>query len=298
MTAAETGIRIELKNVLLLTDFSEPSESALRFAATIARQYGAELHALHVLVPRPLLYTSPEAMAGIAAMEEAAACEMQRVDSQLAGVSHETTTMRAPDVWTAVEQAVAASNADLLVLGTHGRTGLQKLMLGSVAEEVFRKATVPVLTIGPHVRGGAHGGGRFHRVLYATDFSAEAKAAAPYALSLAQEAQAQLVLLHVMTTSGENGARGAAASSIADAMHKLLELAPEEAKLWCRPEPVVQYGQVAERILEEARGRKADLVVLGVRAPEGPVALATHTPRSVAYRVVANAPCPVLTVRA
>jgi nucleotide-binding universal stress UspA family protein len=80
-------------------------------------------------------------------------------------------------------------------------------------------------------------------------------------------------------------------------MHELLELIPADADLWCRPEPIVQYGQPADRILEEAGGRHAELIVLGVRSAAHQ-RLATHLHRSVAYQVVANAHCPVLTVRA
>jgi nucleotide-binding universal stress UspA family protein len=134
-------------------------------------------------------------------------------------------------------------------------------------------------------------------VLHANDFSPEARAAAPYAISLAQENQAHLVLLHVMDGRSNRFAPGGAGMSIAVAMHELLELVPEDAELWCRPEPVVQYGQAAERILEEANGRRADLIVLGVRGAAGHLRAATHFRRSVAYQVVANARCPVLTVR-
>jgi nucleotide-binding universal stress UspA family protein len=298
MSAAKSGERITIKRILFLTDFSEPSEAALPFAAAIAREYDAEIHALHVLTPHPLAYASPlGTMEAIAAQEESAAAEMQRTQTQLAGVTHEVSIVRGAEVWTAVEQAIAGCQADLVVLGTHGRTGAQKMLLGSVAEEVFRRSRVPVLTIGPRAREGMHGAARFHRVLYATDLSPEAGAGAPYAVSLAQENQAQLLMLHVIPGRAGAGTQGSPQRSIADAMHELLELIPADAELWCRPEPIVQYGQPANRILEEAGGRHADLIVLGVRSAAHPQ-LATHLHRSVAYQIVANALCPVLTVRA
>jgi nucleotide-binding universal stress UspA family protein len=213
-------------------------------------------------------------------------------------VTHEVRVVRGVEVWAPVEQAIESCHADLIILGTHGRAGAQKMILGSVAEEVFRRSPVPVLTVGPRAREGMHGAARFHRVLLATDFSAEAGAAAPFAVSLAQENQAHLVLLHVMDERRDHNAPPSTGMSIAVAMHELLELVPEDAELWCRPEPVVQYGHVAERILEEARGRHADLIVLGVRGAAGHLRAATHFRRSVAYQVVANARCPVLTVRA
>jgi len=299
MNLAESDARILLKNILFLTDFSEPSEAALPFAMAIAREYSAAIHALHVLVPEAFLYTSPEAsIVSLEAQEENAVNEMQRTESQLAGVSHEGVVVRSPEIWTAVAEAIENSHADMIVLGTHGRTGAQKVVIGSAAEEVFRKSPIPVLTIGPYARSGVHGGARFRRVLYATDFSAESRVAAPFAVSLAQENQAQLILMHVLDGGRDQMTRSRPQMSIADAMHTLLELVPADAELWCRPEPVVQYGAAGERILMEAKGRNADLIVLGVKSAAGRMRVSTRLSRSVAYQVVANAPCPVLTVRA
>ena len=199
MSAIETGVRLTLKNILLLTDFSEPSELAVPFAVAIAREYESKVHAMHVLTPIPLAYATPEsAAAAIEGLEEGAEAEMQRVDAQLVGVAHETMLVRAESVWSPVEQVLSEGETDLVILGTHGRTGAIKLLLGSVAEEIFRRAGVPVLTIGPSVSKRLHNGGQFRRVLFATDFTTEAQAAAPYAISMAQEHQARLLLLHVM----------------------------------------------------------------------------------------------------
>ncbi len=298
-SAKQTGQRIHLRNILFLTDFSEPSEAALPFAIAIAREYACGVHALHVLMPQAFAYSSPEAtVAALESQEECAVAEMQRTESQLAGLTHEGNIVRAEEMWKAVAEAIASTQADMIVLGTHGRTGAQKVMLGSVAEEVFRKSPVPVLTIGPYARGRLHGVARFHRVLYATDFTTESTAAAPYAVSLAQENQAQLILMHVLNGGHTPPTRSRQGMSIADAMHTLLELVPGDAELWCRPEPVVQYGAPAERILVEAKGRNADLIVLGVRSAAGRLHLAARLSRSVAYQIVASAPCPVLTVRA
>src|SRR5258705_11833475 len=95
------------------------------------------------------------------ALEEGALSEMQRIDSLLVGLAHETILVRNESVWSAVEKMLAEREIDLIVLGTHGRTGMMKLLLGSVAEEIFRRASVPVLTIGPSVRSTTHNGGRF-----------------------------------------------------------------------------------------------------------------------------------------
>lgn len=297
MRAIETGERLALKNILFLTDFSEPSELALPFAMGVALEYEAKVYVMHVLTPVPLAYASPEsAGAVIEGMEEGAQAGMQRLDAQLAGVPHETVLVRGESVWSLVEPALREHDIDLVVLGTHGRTGATKLLFGSVAEEIFRRAMVPVLTIGLSVRRGLHGGGPFRRVLFSTDFTPEAQAAAPYAISMAEENQAKLLLLHVMREPDPNRKK-TLQDSVANAMHQLCEIVPPEAELWCRPEPTVRFGNPAERILEVANDLEADLIVLGVRHAAGHLGAATHLERTTAHKVVAHALCPVLTVR-
>ena len=119
-----------------------------------------------------------------------------------------------------MRHAIEADDVDLIVLGTHGRTGAEKLLLGSVAEEIFRRSPVPVLTIGPGVRSSTHNAGRFRRVLFATDLSPESLAAAPYAITLAQENQARLALLLVMRKpdSPSNGDKRLFDMSVAEAI--------------------------------------------------------------------------------
>src|SRR5260370_3284223 len=187
MSAIETGVRLTLKNILLLTDFSEPSELAVPFVTAIAREYESKLYAMHVLTPLPLAYATPEsAAAAIERLEEGAQAGMQRLDAQLVGVPHETMLVRGESVWPSVDQALSECEIDLLILGTYGRTGAMKLLLGSVAEEIFRRARVPVLTIGPSVRKGFHSGGPFYPPVFLADFPPEAQPAPPYAISMAQ----------------------------------------------------------------------------------------------------------------
>jgi nucleotide-binding universal stress UspA family protein len=298
MKTTETGTRLTLKNILFLTDFSEPSEAALPFAVAMAREYGATIHALHVLTPAAYSNSRPEVcFVAMEAEEETAQSEIERVDARLTGLAHESIVVRGFAVWPTLEQAMENCSADLIVLGTHGRTGAQKFLLGSVAEEIFRRSSVPVLTIGPHVHSGTHNGAKFHRVLFATDFTPESLAAAPYALSLAQENKARLLLLHVVRDHEQRKEEALGESSVANILYKLNDLVPNEAELWCRPETVVEFGDPAERILGAANERGADLIVLGVRGAPGHLGAATHLERTTAHKVVAHAGCPVLTVR-
>ena len=181
-----------------------------------------------------------------------------------------------------------------------------------------------MITIGPDVRSSVHTGGRFHRVLFPTDFTDASLGAAPYAISLAQENNARLVLLHVMRTpelrnvNGRNEyrrdenrphgneGRGNERSendqrrfelSVAEAIHQLYETVPKDADLHVPPESLVEYGDPADRILALAKDRSSDLIVLGVRDATGRIGAATHLGRATAHKVVAHALCPVLTVR-
>jgi nucleotide-binding universal stress UspA family protein len=297
MTAVQANKRIDLKNIVFLTDFSEPSDAALPYASAIARTYGSVVHALHVVLPSPYTYMALEAAGTVLGDEEdLAKAEMQRVEASLMGLPRQVMIERGAGVWPVLSEKLKEHKIDLIVLGTHGRTGVQKMLLGSAAEEVFRRARVPVLTIGPEVTKGVHSGGRFRCVLFATDFNAVSSAAAAYAVSLAQENGARLVLLHVLPKPRQ-GKASYSELSVAEGLHKLQELVPAEAELWCKPEPMVLHGNPAEETLLAAQQCGADLIVLGVRGLDELAKLRTRVARATAYQVVVQAPCPVLTVR-
>jgi nucleotide-binding universal stress UspA family protein len=299
MANVAVGARIALRNILYLTDFSEASEAALPFATSITREYEAKLFPFHVFIPAAYTYTTPElTQASLEAQEDAIRINLQRVGAQCTGLAHEAVVVQGTGIWPPIEQAIKDYAIDLIVLGTHGRTGAQKLLLGSVAEEVFRRSHVPVLTIGPAERSGAHRAAKFRRVLFATDFSAESFAAAPYAVSMAQENNAELMLVHVINEPASRPTGQPADVARANALYHLHDIVPANAELWCRPEAIVRFGHPAEQILKVAKERDADLIVLGIRdAAGGFLGAATHLERTTAHKVVAHATCPVLTVR-
>jgi nucleotide-binding universal stress UspA family protein len=298
MSTVPVNKRTGLKNVLFLTDFSQPSAAALPFAAMIARSYGARVTALHVLVPSAYTYMAPEMGTDLLdAQDDAAKSEMAKVEAEFVGLPHEAILERNTGVWPMLSKMLQENEIDLIVLGTHGRTGLKKAVFGSTAEEIFRRTSVPVLTIGPGVRTGAHNGARFHCVLFATDFNAVSSAAAAYAMSLAQENQSRLVLLHVLPAPKPGKAKKAGELSVAEAMHRIEDLLPGDAELWCRPEPTVEHGEPGAQILATAERCGADLIVLGVRGMDMLTEVVTRVERATAYEVIAHARCPVLTVR-
>ncbi|MGA8269960.1 MAG: universal stress protein [Candidatus Sulfotelmatobacter sp.] len=295
MKNVKAGARISLTNILYLTDFSESSEIAFPYACAIAHEYGAKVHAVHVLLPDPYVSMTPELAVEVnEAQEQTANANMREIGTRFGSLAHETVVEKGLAVWSRIERTICDRNIGLIVLGTRGRTGVQKLLLGSVAEEIFRNSKVPVLTIGPSVRKTAPQEIPFHSVLLATDFAPSSLAAVPYAFSLAEENQAYLFLLHVIPHLKKEEMLGQL--SVADAMHQLYGLIPRGADLWCRPEPSVEYGVPAEKILAVAHQREADLIVLGIRRTEHR-GLATRLGRTTAHHVVSHAAAPVLTVR-
>jgi nucleotide-binding universal stress UspA family protein len=294
MESIATVNDITLNNLLYLTDFSEPAEAALPFVTAIAREYGSKIYACHILLPNVYACMAPEfGDVVFAGLEQGAEAKMQSIESRLNGLQHQTMIERGSEVRATLQRIVEENNIDLLVLGTHGRRGVQKLLLGSVAEEVWRSANVPVLTIGPGVRRAQSGEG-FHCVLFATDFTAESLTGLPYAVSMARESRAHLVLLHVIRQFKKEEILGELSAS--DAIYHLGQLVPTDAGLCHRPELEVKYGAPAQNIIDTASRCGADLIVLGIR--EGNVfGVATHVERTVAHEVVVSALCPVLTVR-
>jgi len=297
-TTLPVSTRIALKNILFLTDFSEPSGTALQYATMMARAYGAKVTALHVMLPSISTYMAGEMSASVLnAEDDTALMEMGRVQAELAGLPNEVIIRRDTAVWPTLAKFLQEREVDLIVLGTHGRTGLKKVIFGSTAEEVFRRTTVPVLTVGPAVRKPVHSGAQFQCVLLATDFNSVSSVATSYTMSLAQENQSRLVLLHVLPAPKLGKGNRSVGLSVAEALHRLEDLLPRDAALWCRPEPLVEHGKPSAQILAAAERRGADLIVLGVRGMGSLAGLAARADRAIAYEVMAHASCPVFTLR-
>lgn len=297
MKLTDAATRIELKNILFATDFSEVSETALLFAESITRRYGAKLCVTHVAVPSETAMLPPESWGACEqAIEEATQRDMARLDERLRILPHQL-ALRHGGVWDVVSELIQKDAIDLLVMGTHGRKGLERLLMGSVAEEIFRQASCPVLTVGPCVPAKTALEAEFKQIIFATDFSHESLAAAPYAISLAQDYQARLVLMHVVTQ--HMGPLTDSELIVFDRVKELNGLLPPDAELWCRPEYVVNFGDPADCILQAAQERNVDLIVLGVRPPTGffGFGAATHASTATAHTLVSLAACPVLTVR-
>ena len=288
----DARLRVQLKNILFCTDFSPASDSAFPYAADLARHFGSKLHALYVHNPDEYIMVFPEG--GSIPPRFTAAQAKHKLDGllePLADLDREV-LIEEGDVWSAIESVIEKDEIDLIVAGTRGRTGVAKLVLGSRAEEIFRLAACPVLTVGPRLSEHLPHTG-IKQILYATDFSAQAEVAAPYAVSLAQEYQAGLTLLHVIADPS-TGDLVQPPELIASAERRLRHLVPPEARLWREPRFEVEQGPAAETILDIANLRKADFIVMGVHRS---ASTATHLPMATAHKVVSGANCPVLTAR-
>jgi nucleotide-binding universal stress UspA family protein len=294
MPVLQTTFRLSLKTILFTTDFSPASQAALPYVQALVRWYGSKVIVAHSVPLEPALSVPMDAtplnmnLSWQEAQNKMTA--FLRTDP-LPGIVHET-VLEEGELWDVLSDLIRRHDIDLVVLGSHGRQGLKKLVLGSAAEQIFRLASCPVLTVGPKAVRPAVQFENWKRILFATDFSAGSLKALPYALSMAEENNAQLMLLHtipLVPVQQQDDVREGA-------RRRLEKLIPPDAADWCKPEYVVRFEFPADGILKVAEERQADLIVMGVRAAASPRTSA-HLPWATAYEVVCHAQCPVLTVR-
>jgi nucleotide-binding universal stress UspA family protein len=291
---------LKIQRILCPVDFSECAAKAYDYAYSLAQHYEAKLyveHVIEVLTAAYPYYNFPD-VAGNSIywdLNEGAEKRLQEMVKQRTfdGLHAEMVVHKGfvPD---SILSFAEDQHADLIVMGTHGRRGLDRLVMGSVTESVLRKARCPVLA----VRKPAHdfvnpkqSGDPVHlqKILLSTDFSECADAAAAYALSLAQEYNSEITLLHVLEDFPKEGAQ----ALMREAQRKLEELVPEDAVNWCMVKPAVRIGKPYEEIIQLALEQQADVAVLGVR---GRSAADLAIFGSTTHRVLQLGPCPVLAV--
>jgi nucleotide-binding universal stress UspA family protein len=210
-------------------------------------------------------------------------------------------------VWEVISSAIRDAEIDLLVMGTHGRGAIRKLALGSVAEEVLHMTDCPVLTVGPRVNLASPDAAELRTILFATDFGEASAQALPYALSLAESSDAQLVLVHMVPPMPLADAAFAPAVFAADDLLQWREAVRTESEKKLRalvppgtlvkaPLYVVGLDYLPEGILCAAAEHQVDLIVMGADRGASP-RIASHTPWALTHHVICDACCPVLTVR-
>ena len=298
---------VNFARLLCPIDFSDTSHHAIEHATVLARWYEATVLGLHVHNPVYAPIGTP-GLPDDGGTVFASPATSHRLRGQLDAVLASAAASGIP-VETAIEEGLPASQiisgvtrhrADLIVMGTHGASGFERLLLGSVTEKVVRKASCPVLTVPP--RSHATSQLPFRRILCPIDFSASSARALHFALSIAQEAEADLHLLHVIEWPSDRQSPPLPGFNLpeyhvyreSEALAELDKLVPAPARDWCQPKMRVLPGRPYEQVLQVAATGSIDLIVIGVH---GRSALDLMIFGSTTNQVIRGASCPVLTIR-
>jgi nucleotide-binding universal stress UspA family protein len=293
---------ITIRRILCATDLSPASEPAWNEAQLLARALDAELVLLHVLPPLPIPlegYFPPHLYRELAEGAEREA--RATLDAWLAklvdpGVKARSRLADGPAALRILD-VVREEGSDLVVVGTHGRSGVGRVALGSVADRVLRQATCPVVTVRADVRPEPRAAIR--RICYATDFSPIARAAWHSVVTLADAARAEVDLVHVAL--GPLPDRHLAGQVIGEMARFLDDQARAEAERFLQGSELprerihvhIGNGVEADQIVHRAQEREADLIAMGTHGRSG---LVRWMLGSVSQRVIQTAPCPVMTI--
>lgn len=297
---------IELEQILCPFDFSETSTRALSYADAWTMSYDAHLEILHV-VPTPI---DTAAVAGAGPADPEHALRAQTIETEIRRVlgplsignrspTVHVATGRVPEV---IVQRARAQPSDLLVMGTHGRSGVNRLLLGSVTEKVLRAAPCPVLTV-PGAAATARSGAIAKRILCALDFSPSAQKALRYALALGRQADGQVTVLHALEYLDPEepcehvpfDSRQRRQHFIQHARARLHAQLAQEPTHGCAIDEVVALDRAYKAVLHHAAEARTDLIVMGAQGTGG---LELLVYGSNTQHVLRAATCPVLTVHA
>jgi nucleotide-binding universal stress UspA family protein len=294
MPLIEERVSVSVEKILLATDFSSASEKATAYARALARRFSSTVEIAHVFDPS-VVTSYEEAIVGLPVNERRRTAnedlERLRDDLSASGIKAQTTLQEGHRPSADLLKIAKDHEVDVIVAGTESKSGLERLILGSTAEQLIRNAECPVLTVGPNVKPPGDASLVFQTIVYATDFSAEAAKAAVYALSFAQDSGAHLYFCYVLGLQIDAIAkRDFVDGAFQSALKRMI---PESSYDWCSPECVVGHGNAAKAILELAERVHADLIVLGARKASFWL---THIKRGVTPDLLAQATCPVMTV--
>jgi nucleotide-binding universal stress UspA family protein len=308
--AAQEDIMITIRHILCPVDLSDASLRALTHACALAGRYESSLMALYVDTALPIEGAADfedfacvaSSVIEVAPLPRAAQDVRTFVDRASCGTNVNVVVEESTHIDTAILDAARRLPADLIVMGTHGRVGVQRLLLGSVAERVLRSSPCPVMVVPPHDTVPPSTVS-FTHIVCAIDFSESSLAGLTWALSLAEEADAHLSLLHVIEVPPELRVSSVVtdgnldelrAAFDAETLARLRELIPAHAAEFCSVETATAAGAAGHAILRFASERKADLIVMGA---QGHGALERWIFGSKTLDVVSGATCPVLTLR-
>jgi nucleotide-binding universal stress UspA family protein len=285
---------VSLRNVLFATDFASCSEAALPYGIEMCRRYEATLYTVSIVSseitydaqpPDPfyLRHTAERKMAKLVA------------SGVLEGIKHhELIKERFDSVSKVLLGLIDSLLIDLIVLGLHGCSGIKKLVLGSVAEEIVNCAPCPVLTVGPQVPQKMISELKLGKILCATDLQPGSARVLLYAVALAADDNAHLTLLHVLKMPTDSPSEHREAQRDI-AMKQLVQLLPPEMSPSLEAQSIVEIGVPQERIPKVAEDLRADLIVMGPHHTFHP-RISAHLPWAMLHQVLSHARCPVLRV--
>ncbi len=273
-------------------DFSPTSTAALRHAIRIASLCHSTVSLLYVVDPSLYGMTSEGIGVAVDCAERDSELMMAELHREgILNVPKPELTITVGSVWQAISNVIEEKRPGLLVLGTHGRSGLPKLVLGSVAERAFREASCPVLTVGPRARSFKLSGTEAKHFLVPTDLSHASSNALRYGLSLVRATGGDMTLLHVLKLPGRRADE--TTLSAAEVKNQLSGFLDEHPGAETMVKPRVEFGPPAPTIVAVAEQTHSDMIVMGLRAWSTEGAPMWRT----AYEVVTQARCPVLSMR-
>jgi len=284
---------IHIKGILAATDLSEQAALGVKFAARLAKQLNCRLHVLHTVIPQ--LYVADTGVLSA----ELQKIEVERGQKQLhqhlsripevRTLKHEEIALCGPTA-EAIAATINEKGIDLVVMGSHGRGGLKKMALGSIAEAVIRSGHCPVLVVGPHC---ARRFTSFKSIVFATDLPAASLRAAQYAVSLARETGAELTVVHVVPDRVQ--AMGITGVDIEErALADLHQLVPSDIEVRKQVHFAVVAGDPAAEVVAAAKHHKANLIVIGAKEHS---MMAEHAPWATLSTVIRESSCPVMAVQ-
>lgn len=294
---------VEIRHILCPVDRSDTSARALDYGLMLAGWYGAAVTAFEVIwVSVPPVSSSAQPVLGPRQLEAFAADLHAFVAARTPMGAGVTTRIGQGPVVTAILHEARSLPADLIVMGTHGHSGFERFLLGSVAEKTLRKATCPVLTIPPAAPDAPARPRPFESILCAIDFSPASLKALDYAVLLAEESGKRLTLVHVfdwdedrlLPEQFDKATRDIRDEHRQATLEKLRALVPEEVRVWCDCQEMTATGRPHEEVVLAAAGLNADLIVMGAHGRRAADLLLLG---STTNQVVRHATCPVLTIR-
>ncbi len=283
---------IHIKGILVATDMSDESTKVLSISAHLAGQLRARLHVLHAIPPQVYVPGG----AGLAPVLQEIDIEQAKASlhkylakvAELQTLKHEEIVVTEL-VTDAISDAVETKGIDLVIMASHGRGGLGKILLGSNAETALRHLRCPVLIVGPH---SATSHRSLKSIVLATELPAESLRAVQYAMSITKALGVSAHIVHVLPKALRSADEIEAAKQAART--QLRQLVPADAEIARNVHIEVAVGNTAEQIVANSIAWEAGLIVMGVHEHG---ILADHAPWATLSEVIHAAHCPVLAVR-